>query len=1078
MKLKSLALLCAASLAVSAAHGAVTLTTAAPVGTTVKFLPNVVSVNTPLSVDWGNGVEVKYTVDPSQAAWQRWIEGSIEGTTITINGQLTELTFQEVQLTSATISGMPNLKELDLSKNEITDFILEDVTPLTRLNLGYNKIENSPSYLPQLTLEKCGATLTQLTLAHNEGLQCIDIRSLEKLEYLTMNDCPDLASVFICMPEAAQTTLKNINLSNCDLSHFYPVSLPQLTSLDLANNHLMGDGDYDNFVLGNYPNLQYFVISDNPQLKVLDVTPCTKLEKLLAANCGLQTIDVAQAPDLITLNLSGNAIGNLDLGNNTAITGLYLAGNPISVLDVDKLRSIQYLDISGTLIPDVNIMAAYYLKEFVAANSRLRFVDFNGQQPGRLQLVDLRNSPGFTYESMAYTLKTLPQSKRVWSTNLFVEGSHAEHADTDYLTDADMQWKCDVVGDGTAQWNNLDVTLLDATDTGENKTGVVDRLYPFMGYSMPYDLDVMETDGGRFILAQWQKPWFQTVASVHDKAMNGVPIYCYVYPEEGKRFKSLTINGVEQTSQWFILSENSTVKVNFAAEEPSISLTVPQGQVMSFLLNTATNNGTVWVDWGTGNRTPYPGQRAYASGYAEVKGERIDGTAASTTVTIYGDVSALDASGFGDVAEWFGLWDNHIEAVDLTNAPDLKFLSLYWNPITSIDLSTLPSLEVLNLSYTALTSLDLSANPDIMWLEAYSDGGNSEGIDQLSSIDLTGMPYLQVLDLKGNALTSIDLSENPRLRWADLNGNDLTDIDLSNNAELIELNVSRNNLTDIDLVGLESLTDLNVDSNELTGLDVTKAPSLELLSVANNNIHALDLSSLEHLGRLYINGNGMTAPELNDLYYLLPVRDDSRDDEDQYQTSWNLAVIQGGDRADNEGNRADSSIAVFRGWTPSHTGSNGGSTTAYLDILEAYNGEITVVDAAGNEYRSGSKVEKYLPLTIIANPVDGYKLQVFILNGEEREGTAFDMPGIYSRLTPVFAVNNGLDAAEADATTAIYAAHGQIIVKGNGINATVATLDGRTVATANGINGARAINVAAGVYVVTAGDVTAKLLVK
>ncbi len=1048
-----------------AAQGAIVLTTDAPAGTLVKILPNVASATTPLSIDWGNGVEMKYTVNPSQPAYNRWIEGTVEGSTITISGQVTYLSINEAQLTGVTISGMNQLDNLDLAHNDIEYFELQDYTPLNYLNLSYNKIYNSPSENPQLTLENAGANLTSLNLSYNEGLHCLDIRTLSNLEYLTLNDCPDFGSLFICMPEEAHTTLKDINIRNCDLAHFYPVSLPALTSLDLANNALMGAGDDYPFEMGDYPNLQNLTLSDNPGIRNLDVTSLKHLEKLLVANCGLSSIDVSQAPDLINLVISDNNISFLDLANNGNLTTLTIANNPIDELDVTQFPNISSLDISGTQIKVVNLMEAYFLKNFEAANTPLRFVDFNGQQPGRMAKVDLRNCPEFTYESMAYTVKTLPQSGRAWSTNLFLSGSNAEKSDIDYVTDLDMGWICDVQGDGSAQWNDLEVTLLNITDTGENKTGTVDRLYPLMGYSMPYDVDVMETEGGKFIICQWQKPYFQTIASVHDKAMNGVPIMIYPYPEEGKKFKSVTVNGQEIAQKWFIITEPSEIKVNFGAEESSIALTVPVGQEMSFLVNTGVNNGTVWVDWGSGARTPYPGQNAYESGYADIKGSRIDGVSSGTTVTIYGDVTALNAMGFGDVAADFGLWDNHITAADLSNAADLKYLNLYWNPVNSIDLSYCPNLEVLDLSYTDLSEIDLSHTPNLMWLEAYSDGsdGDSEGITPRTSIDLSNLPILQYINMKGNALTEIDLSHNPYLRWVDLNGNLLSSVDVSANPNIVELNLSRNNLTAIDLSSNTALQELNLDSNELTGVDVSNCSELQYLSVANNVIKSLDLHMLTQLNRLYINGNGMTADELNDLYYLLPVRDSSRDEEDSMQPSWNLAVIQGLDREENDGRRADSSIAEDREWIPSHLGSNGGSDTAYLDIIEVANGTISVADANGNIYGHGSKVPKYEPLTITAAPAEGYYLKGFTLNGESRDGSEFDMPGIYTKLMPVFAEGTGVASLFGEGI-GVTTSHGQIIIKGD-VEVEIYTVSGQTVATGH-VNGARSFAVAPGLYIV------------
>ncbi len=153
----------------------------------------------------------------------------------------------------------------------------------------------------------------------------------------------------------------------------------------------------------------------------------------------------------------------------------------------------------------------------------------------------------------------------------------------------------------------------------------------------------------------------------------------------------------------------------------------------------------------------------------------------------------------------------------------------------------------------------------------------------------------------------------------------------------------------------------------------------------------------------------MSADELNDLYYKLPVRKPSEDDGPG-ALDYNLSVIQGADRNENDGNRADSSIAIARKWKPSHTGTNEGSDVSYLDIDDATGGKIvSVADNDGNTYSHGMKVPKYTDLTINAIPDDGNVLEGFRLNGEPViKGCTFMMPGIYTRLTPVFSPKAGL----------------------------------------------------------------------
>lgn len=1051
----------------ASAQGTITMSTAAPSGTTIRILANVVSASQPITIDFGNGVEQNFTVDPSQMAYNRWIEGQVAGDYITIKGKLTELDLMEAQLTTVQIDGMSTLTKLNLSDNEIEEFEMLSITPLKTLRLSNNKIYNSPSSNPTLSLEMAGSTLTDLNLSHNPGLQCLDVRNLTNLEYLTLNNNPDMASLFICMPEATtHTALRNINLSDCNMSNFYPVHLPALRSLDLSNNNLMTVATDNPFVLGDYPNLTSLSVSGNRQVETLDLTKLPNLEQLWVNGCRFKMLDVSQNPELKILNCSDNEFRSLDLGNNHKITSLYIYGNPITELDVNQLPSIQNLNISNTYISRIDLMRAFYLKELSAANTLLEFVDFNGQQPNRMEKIDLRNCPNFTYESMAYTLHTLPVSKKVYSTNLWVEGSNAEHADIDLVTGADMGWMCDIQGDGTATHDPIAVTLQDATDTGENKTGVVDRLYPYMGYSMPYDLDVMQTAGGQFILAQWQPVWFQTVASVHDTALKGVPMYAYCYPEEGKRFKSVTVNGKEIFSPWFIVSEPSTIKVNFTSEMASVSFDVEPGHDFTFLANTTTEGGSIWVDWGTGNRMEYTGQNRYISGTSQIKGTRIDGSSAGNKITVYGDLAAIDVSGFGDMAEWFGLWDNHILGADLSNAPDLKFFSSYWNPISTIDLSHNTGLEVLNMSYNNLKTIDLSHNPNIMWLEMYSDGwGDPEdGISMLESIDVSNMPRLQYLDIKNNEISSIDLTQCPYLTWALMYGNELSSIDLSGNPILEELSIGANNLSAIDLSHNPALKELTVDNNPLTSVDVSENRVLTDLSLANCNVHALDLSANTALQRVWINGNGMTASELNDIYYKLPRRVDDGSG-DQYKLSYNLAVIQGGDKAENDGLGADSSIAEFREWSVSHKGANNGCDVAYLDLIESPNGTYTITDEQGNVYTNGSKVPKYIPLTINCEPKEGYVFNTYSINGEEAIAEShFNMPGIFTRLMVSFRKGNGVDGIGADGV-GLMAVRGGLFACAPDAMVSVYGLDGVVVANGVAVSGETFIPLTPGAYV-------------
>ncbi len=1060
--------------AIGANAGVISLTTSASEGSEIKMLINAASAIQPVMIDFGDGELVPFTIDPKQEQYNRWITGTVKGANIKVQGNVTEFCCSEADLTEASIEGMNRLTKLDLSNNKIADFAFVDEAPVVTLDLSHNNIVNGTTWRANLTLDKVGETLTDLNISYNTDIVCLNMGSLTNLVYLTANDCPVLGSVFICAPEESHQTLRSINFNNCDLAHFYPVSLPQLRTLELANNNLVsGSFDTDPFILGDYPKLANLDLRGNRYITELDITACTELQQLHLSDCGLSEINISQCPELNTLAVSNNKITGLDLGNNKDLCYLYVNGNPISEINLSKLDKLVTLDISNTYVSRVDLFRCYFIKNFYARNTRLEFVDFNAQQPERMATIDLRDCPGFTPMSMAYTVKTLPvaRSTQKEDLSLLLSGSHPEIADITYATSTDMHWKCDSEGDGSADYPWLATTLVNTTDTGRNKRGHLDRLYPYGGMSYDYNFDIMSTEGGEFIICQWQPEWFQTIESVSTEMRQGVPVCIYPYPADGMQFRSVTVNGKEIFSNWFIIDEPSTIKVNFEAREGKIVMGSSLGQELSFCVATTTSGASIDIDWGTGTRTTYNGIRAYRVGDVDAIGTRIDGKSAGNTVTIYGDIAAIDISCYGEIGEeLFGLPNNRISAIDVAECPELKYINLYWNPVKTIDLSANPELIFFDGSYTAISSIDLSHNDKLTWLALYANGDElGDLFSQISSIDLSALPQLQYVNLKNQNLTSIDVTHNTLIEKLLLTNNHLSAIDLSKNTALQVLDLSRNNMSEIDLIGNSALVELSLDGNNLTSIDLNETPVLQNLSVANNNIHVLDVSMLSDLNRLSINGNGMTAEELNDVYYLLPERKPQASDNDPNSVKYNLLVFQGSDRSENDANGADGSLALDRKWTPSHVGTNAGSPTSYMDVKFSKGGYLVITDKEGNIYGSGSKVKKYTPLTVTPVAYEGCTYKGYHLNDEElMTDDSFYMPGIYTVVTPVFEGNGGVGDIESDAVNVYVDSSSSIVVEAPAGSVNVYSIEGRLVATLPVENGIAVVShLSAGRYVVS-----------
>lgn len=224
---------------------------------------------------------------------------------------------------------------------------------------------------------------------------------------------------------------------------------------------------------------------------------------------------------------------------------------------------------------------------------------------------------------------------------------------------------------------------------------------------------------------------------------------------------------------------------------------------------------------------------------------------------------------------------------------------------------------------------------------------------------------------------------------------------------------------------------------------MSRNTALEELSVSNNLLTTLDTRNLTELGYLYVSGNGLSAAALTDLYYQLPVRKPRESDNDPMAVKSNLIVTQAGDRAENDGEGADGSIARARQWEVNVYGTNSASATAYLDVTASPFGSVTVTDGAGNSYTHGSKVPKYASLTITPSPAPGNDYLGFRLNGEALDpGTTFIMPGIYTVLTPVFTGDTALDSVDANSVR-VFIRDGDIVVEAQAASATVFGADGR-----------------------------------
>ena len=878
-------------------NGEMRIATSTPVGQDFVFRVTRTDDASKVFVDWGDGNKQEATLE----GWSsnKKVTGKLLKDTIVVYGDFSAVEVSEAKAIYLAFKDQPNLKQIEAKRNELTyeGIDLSGAPNLVTLDLSYNKITR------------------------------LDLRDFKKMSNFTANHNELLATVLF--PNGS-TELTNIDLSDGDVTHFYPVSLPNLRYLNLANGSLL------ELELGNnYPELRDVDITGNIGVTSIDVTQQTKLEKLLIKGTKITELNLINNPELIMLDASNTDIAKLDLSSNKNITTLELSDSKLSRLNVSNLAYLHTINIDNTKIQRIDLSHQRFLRSVSVRNTGIQFLDMHGAiGTNRLNHLDMRDCKNTTSQSLNFTFKAMPSHTGTsYRTNVFLSGANYEHANTGMLDDdADNSYKLDVHGDATASMDSVAITMQAAENGGS------------------YTLSQIPDDG-----------YFATYEPIKGKVLPGFPIKIDATAPTGAKFVGVEVNGKLIADSIFVVSEAAVIKPVFSVsgDDDYIKLTVPAGIDQQYFLSVNGEDKDVSIDWGDGELVKVKVKSTPTT---------VVGQTSGTTVTIYGAVTGADFSSYPGVGV-----DNKITAVDLSHNIHLRSLSTYMNSITSIDVSKLTDLESLDCSYSDLSTLDVSKNSKLINLRAY---GN-----QVENIDITGAVDLAYLDVKNNWLERLDLSHNKKLVYLNLSSNEIETVDVREMPELVELYVSNNKIMTLDVSKNPALKTLQLSNNSVTTLDLKSNPKLVTLTVDGNRLEGLDLTGHDQLTYLNVGGNRWDACALNDLYYSLS----------RYPTLQSGKTPRGntlfvrGEKAGeyNDAEHAESSIAKLKGWTIDYEGDGTGCNMAYITIQKPDYGTLKVFTADGVEVLTGTKVAKNTELTIKATPAYGYKLETLILNDED-----------------------------------------------------------------------------------------------
>lgn len=350
------------------------------------------------------------------------------------------------------------------------------------------------------------------------------------------------------------------------------------------------------------------------------------------------------------------------------------------------------------------------------------------------------------------------------------------------------------------------------------------------------------------------------------------------------------------------------------------------------------------------------------------------------------------------------------------------------------------NVTVFSLTGATLGCIDASALKGLMTFNV-SGAGLADG-----DIILPQSPGLRELILDDNKLTGVDITPYADLRTLTLSNNMITSVDLSAAKTLQVISFARNQLADITLDN-PNVWSLDLCSNQLTTIDLSRLPQLYQFNLGDNQLSAIDISMLNELHVVYVEGNRFTFSTLplpsSDLWVY------------HYEGQQALEVTPVDGRVDLSEQAVVGGVATTYRWFA--------GMPTYDD-----NGNLTGTELDSTDFVITDGVTEFLH-----NVNDA----VCIMTND-----VFSSLTLYTAAVDITGVNGINMLRAADGVSVRVDGLRVFVDAAAGTPVTLCSVDGSTVAQLpppQGRGGERLFRCpAAGVYIVTAGSTSAKVLVK
>lgn len=189
-------------------------------------------------------------------------------------------------------------------------------------------------------------------------------------------------AVFICSGNG-DITVKSKKDGNKIIQHLLSPENQEVTVSTDSNTDVIVIGDLSAFSnLLYYPRVRTInhmdlsrcdglielVVTDNRELKSLDLSNNTQLTVLDVSSTGIVSIDLSNNTQLTALDVSSTGITSLDLSSNTQLTSLDISNmGSLSFLNIANCTELSSIERNGSLYTNFSNVSAIAIKEEVVS---------------------------------------------------------------------------------------------------------------------------------------------------------------------------------------------------------------------------------------------------------------------------------------------------------------------------------------------------------------------------------------------------------------------------------------------------------------------------------------------------------------------------------------------------------------------------------------------------------------------------------------------------------------------------------------------------------------------------------------